>query len=570
MGHSTNLRQRVPAECEAREYGFVILGSLVALALTSIPYVVGASLSGDGRVFGGFVYAVGDCYSYLAKMRQGAEGAWLFHIPYTPEAHPGALFFLFHLLLGKIAALLPGDDLTQRLVWIYHAARWIFGVGLLTTIYHFLAVLTGRVRIRRVAWSMIAFGGGLGWLLVALGRPGWLGSMPLDLLLPEAFTFLVLFAFPHIALARTLLLWGLLALVRSWDLLGVDSSAMRSRESAAPPPAGGNAGRVQWRAAGLAGLLWLGMGLVVPFYIAVAWAVVGAAWVFLSIRQGRPCWTRAAEPLVAGLISAPVVLYSAWRFSSHPVYATWAAQNQVLSPHPLHYLAAFGVPLALALTALPTAWRSRRPAWLAIAWVAVVPLLVYLPFNLQRRLVEAVQIPLSLLAAIGLTRIADSGPSRSGWKSRVALCAVLFTMLPTNALLIGGTVVTLRGQPSPVFRDRDEIGAMDWLAPRVRPTDVVLASFETGNYLPARVGARAFLGHGPESVRETEKRAEVNEFFEATTSDAWRRDLLKRYGVDYVLWGPAERALGGFQPVEAPYLRERHQEGHYIVFEVAL
>ena len=94
-----------------REYGFVLILGIIALIVTSIPYVLGAGLATGDRVYGGFVYAIEDCYSYLAKMRQGAEGAWLFRIAYTPEPHRGALFFPFHLLLGKVAALLPGSDL---------------------------------------------------------------------------------------------------------------------------------------------------------------------------------------------------------------------------------------------------------------------------------------------------------------------------------------------------------------------------------------------------------------------------------------------------------------------------
>ena len=203
--------------CSAREYGFVLICGVVALAITSIPYVLGAVLATESRVFGGFVYAVEDCYSYLAKMRQGAEGAWLFHIAYTPEPHMGTMFFLFHLLLGKVAALLPGGDLTARMVWVYHGARWVFGLGLLLTVYRFLAAFTERVGVRRLAWLLVTFGGGLGWLLVALGQPDWLGSMPLDFILPEGFTFLVLYAFPHIALARTLLLWGVLSLLQAWE-----------------------------------------------------------------------------------------------------------------------------------------------------------------------------------------------------------------------------------------------------------------------------------------------------------------------------------------------------------------
>ena len=173
--------------CHSREYRFVLALSILALAITSVPYVLGAASATQDRLFGGFVYAIEDCYSYLAKMRLGAEGAWLFRIAYTPEPHRGALFFPFHLLLGKVAASIPVGGLTTRLVWVYHSARMILGLTLLLTVYHFLAVLTERVAVRRLAWLLVTYGGGLGWLLVVLGQPGWLGSMPLDFILPEGF-----------------------------------------------------------------------------------------------------------------------------------------------------------------------------------------------------------------------------------------------------------------------------------------------------------------------------------------------------------------------------------------------
>jgi hypothetical protein len=546
-----------------REYRFVLVGSFIALAVTSAPYVLGAALATDQRVFGGFVYAVEDCYSYLAKMRQGAEGAWLFHIPYTPEPHPGALIYSFYLLLGKIAGLLPGRDLTLRMVCVHHIARAILGLGLLLTVYRFLAAFTRRVIVRRLAWLMVTFSGGLGWLLVAMGRSDWLGSMPLDFILPEGFTFLVLYAFPHIALGRTLLLLGILSLLQVWQPNHRVDSALHGSDFASHSQ---GSGAIKWGV--LAGLLWLLMGLIVPFYVAVAWAVAGAACAALALREGQLLSLKTWAPALAVITSAPIVLYSAWRFTSDPIYGTWAAQNRVLSPHPLHYLAAYGVPLALAALAARDAWRGERPTWLALAWVGVVPLLIYLPFNVQRRLVEGVQVPLSLLAAIGLTKIADAQPRISSLRSRLAVGMVLVGLLPTNVILIAGSSMALRGQPTPIFRDVEEVAALDWLSRRVDPHDVVLASYGTGNYLPARVGARAFVGHGPESANAEQKRALVASFFRETTDDLWRRRLLMEYGVDYVFWGPKERNLGAFEPGGADYLQPVYERNGYLVLEV--
>jgi len=529
------------------EWRWVLVIGLVALAMTSVPYLLGWSLETPERVFSGCVLLIDDCTSYLAKMRQGAAGAWLFHIAYTPEPHPGALFFPFHLLLGKVAALVPGGDLTARLVWVYHAARVVCGLVLLLTVYRFLAEFTGQVALRRLAWLMVTLGGGLGWLLIALGQPNWLGSPPLDLYLPEGFAFLALYGFPHIAAAQSLLLGGILFLVRAWR----------------PAYATRNTQRV-FRVAccvSLAGLAWLLMGLIVPFYVPVAWAVTGAAWLALGLRQRRLPWREGLLAGGAALVAAPIVVYSGWMFATNPVYATWAAQNQILSPHPLHYLAAYGAPLVLAGLAARKVWREEKMGWLLLAWVGLAPVLAYLPFNLQRRLVAGVQVPLSLLAAMGAM------PSRH-LAQRCLAVALLATMLPTSLFLVASTSAWMFDTPPPAFRDAAEVAALDWLSGQVQSEDVVLAAYDTGNYLPVRVVARLFLGHGLETVDAQEKEVLLAHFFDAATDDAWRRHLLAQYGVGYVFWGPAERALGGFDAGHVPYLKQLYSAGGYTVFEV--
>jgi hypothetical protein len=559
----------------AREWRLVLALSLVALLITSVPYALGAALATEDHLFGGFVYGVEDGYSYLGKMRQGAEGAWLFRIAYTPEHHPRTLMFLFHLLLGKVAALIPGGaDLTTRMVWVYHGARWIFGLILLLTVYRFLAACTDRVAVRRIAWLLVTFGGGMGWLLLALGQHDWLGTMPLDFILPEGFAFLVLYTLPHLALAQTLLLLGVLRLTRAWRTCPkseVRSPASTSRTTHHVSRITHYVLRITYYVlrtpslnnALLSGLLWLAMGLIVPFFVGVAWAVMGAAWLVLAIREQRVPWREAMLFGIAALVAVPAVAYSAWIFATQPVYATWATQNRVLSPHPLHYLAAYGAPLALAVVGARHAWRHEKLGWLALVWVGLAPVLAYLPFNLQRRLVAGVQVPLSFLAAVGVSRLRWSGLAR-----RAFVVALLVALSLTNGLLVAGNCLLLPERPAPIYRDAEEVTALDWLGERVDPDGVVLAAYETGNYLPARVNARVFVGHGPESVHADEKRALVGRFFEAATDDAWRRRLLAEYGVDYVWWGPAERALGDFDPAEAAYLRPIYDAEGYAIFEV--
>ncbi|MEA3341563.1 MAG: hypothetical protein U9R15_16485, partial [Chloroflexota bacterium] len=409
---------------------------------------------------------------------------------------------------------------------------------------------------------------------VVLGQSNWLGTPPLDFYLPEGFAFLVLLGFPHIAAAQSLLLWGLLFLLKAWQaspMSNVQCPMSKSRFTF-------YVSRSTFHAAS-AGVCWLLMGLIVPFYVPVAWAVAGAALLALRKKPGfcqKPGfsvpWREGLLAGLAALLSAPVVAYSAWVFTSDRVYATWAAQNLILSPHPFHYLSAYSAPLLLAAFAARAAWRDEGTAWLPLAWVAIVPLLVYLPFNLQRRLVAGVQVPLSLLAAWGAARLWRKSTIQHRLFRvtirRWLVVALLATMLPTNLILLTGSSAWMFARPTPIFRDRAEIAALDWLAGQTDLSDVILTARDTGIYLPVRASARVFVGHGLETVDVDAKEAMVARFFSAPADDAWRQWLLKEYSVDFVFWGPVERALGDFDPGRTAYLRPIYNTSGYSIFEV--
>jgi len=389
-----------------------------------------------------------------------------------------------------------------------------------------------------------------------LGQSNWLGSAPIDLYSPEAFTFLVLYAFPHIALARTLMLLGLMAL---W---GNQPSAASTRQSV------------------LAGLCWLGMGLIVSFYVAVAYAAAGAGFIAVSIARRRIEWREVRALTIAGLISAPTVIYSLVVFSVDPVLAAWSAQNIVLSPHPLHYIVGYALVGGLAILGVFFVRRINLQSRNLLGWLIIVPFLLYIPFNLQRRLIESWQIPLAFFAASGLVyrvlpawrksrlvrRLSQSPRySARGLRSWLLASLVLFSSA-TYVLLLVEQSTRLIARTPPSFRDGGEVEALAWLDRRVTYEDVVLASYDTGNYLPAQVGARVFLGHGPETVHSDDKRKLVAMFYDGSTSDEWRRQLLGNGSISYVFFGPLEKQLGNFDPSHADYLSLEYDQAGYQIY----
>lgn len=518
------------------EVRWVLIASLAVLLFASLPTLYAWSLADADHVFTGFVYNVEDGNSYLAKMRLGARGEWFFHLFYTSEPHDPALAFPLHILLGKLAAATG-----LSLVLTYHLARVVLGLVLLWTVYAFAAEFTPDVTVRRLAWAMVAVGSGLGWLWLLLGRSEWLGAMPMDFWVPEAYVFLVLYNLPHLALAEALLLATFLYAHRALAGRGFRSSLA-------------------------AGLALSVAAWIVPFYAGIPATVLGACLVLLAGRKRRIPWHEIGLCAVIGLLALPPAIYNAWVFTTNPAFRLWAAQNQILSPHPLHYLAGYVLLLVPAIGGAIHLLRQRDERWgLPIVWVLIVPCLLYLPFNLQRRLVSVVQVPLALLAATGLERWLSriSGPGR-GWL-RTAYVGVLSL---SNVLLVIGSLGFVQQRPEPVYRPAAEVAALIWLGAHSQPDETVLSSPEVGNVIPAWTDLRVFVGHGPETLHHAAKREMVRRFFDPATDDAWRQQMLREYNIEYLFYGPQERALGDWSPDAASFLYPIYRRAGYTVYRV--
>jgi hypothetical protein len=519
--------------------------AVVVMLVTTIPYFLGYFSQGDSWHFTGFVFGVEDGNSYIAKMLRGASGDWLFRTPYTALPQRGVLAFLPYLLLGKLTSP-PGQHI--ELVVMFHYFRVGAGVLAIVASYDFLCLFVEKARWRRWGVVLASLGGGLGWVLVLLGQGDWLGSLPLDFYSPETFGFLALYGLPHLALARALLLWGLRVYLRP-DLIRYP----------------------QW-AGWITGALWLLMGLMQPLTILIGWAVIGSYLLLLlgvqlwgRWKQGQTDWESwfpwLWRTVQVGLVSAPLAGYTAWAFGTDPVLKQWTAQNLLPSPPPGHYLVAYGLLLPLALIA---AWRlfkaGKSYRWLLLSWSILLPFLVYAPYPLQRRLAEGYWIALIALALLAL----DGIPKRAGtW-----LQGLLVLTLPTTLLLFVGGIQVARQPAKPVFRPVGEVAAFHFLAEDTRGEAVVLASYQTGNVLPAWAPVFVVIGHGPESVGLSELRPEVERFYQADTPEEERKALLDAYDVDYVFWGPAERALGEWNPNENSDLQVIYDQEDYAIFAV--
>jgi hypothetical protein len=509
----------------------IVLGALVLL-LTSLPYIVGFAAQTPDRVFDGAVYGLSDYHSHLAKMQQGLRGEWLWRSLFTFEEQQGGLLFAFYTGLGQLARLTG-----LSLPLIYQLARVVCGALFLWATYRFIAAFEAPSIVRRAAFALAAFSSGLGWLtqIIAPVSPG--GISPIDFWLVDANSFFSIMLYPHFSAAMALLLVMYRRLVSE------------STDSA------------YWRDAVYGFLLTL----IHPYAIAIVAGpaiAFGAAQVWRR-RSSKPWWARVAALCIG---AAPPLIYSFVTLYGQPAFRAWTAQNVTPSPPPMYYVSGYGLVLALAVIGARRFVREQGDrARLVLIWIFFVTVLAYAPVGPQRRFIEGMHVGLCLIAAYGLWSLAERIAQRVRFVA-VTLTIVLAAM--SNVYMVLSYTMGASMRNAAFFHDGDVIAAIDWLGAHTRWDETALASEATGGVLAAWIGHRVVLGHPIETLEYPARVKDVAEFFGDRLNDAGRIAMLDRLGVQYVIAGDAERALGGFDPGDADYLSKVFEVGGESVYQV--
>jgi len=510
----------------------------ILVLITSFPYFLGFANPDSDWVFSGFVFGVNDGNSYIAKMLSGSYGAWFFKTPYSSMDQRGVIAYLPYLLLGKLAS---GEAHYLQLLMIFHLLRMVSIPLLILATYQFVSLFIESTSWRRWTTILVTCGGGLGWVLVLTGNSSWQGDLPLEFYSPESFGFLSVYGLPHLILARFVLLTGMVNYLR-----------------AAESPRRG------W----IAGVCFLVLPLIQPLSIVTAFAVIGVHQLIIlalfikrrSLEAWKP-WLMAA--MRSGVLALPLVIYLGISFTQDPFLIKWTNQNRILSPHPAHYLFAYGILLIPMIAGIRNRLRLQRiSTLLPLSWILAFPFLAYAPHNLQRRLPEGIWIVVALFAAIGFSEWKIERRVFKLWSPRVVL---ICSMLSSVVLILGGVRVAMTPE-APVFRPAEEVDAYIKLAEIVEPGSVVLTGFDTGNVLPAYAPVFVVIGHGPESADLELLEPQVEAFYQGLLDESLANSLLDDWNVDYVWFGPREKLPGTWHPSLGLGLEIVLESGQYVLY----
>lgn len=488
---------------------WVILG--LFLLLISIPYIYSWFLAGNDRVFGGFLLNPIDGNSYFAKMMLGWTGQWEFHLLYSSQYGDGSPLFLFYIFLGHTARWFG-----LSIPLVFQIARLIGAISLFFAGYHLSLSLFPQSEV----WAkrlllLLTFGSGMGWILLTTG------SITSDFWVAEAYPFLSAYSNPHFCFGLAISIEILLRYRSVRDLNTVV----------------------------LIGFLALLESVIMPFEVILCGAIGGLLFLVDVVRKKAISWKWL---LAVGIGGGIFVLYQYYITSQDALLNAWNAQNNTASPAIWDFILSFSPVLILAGIQLCRKKDTNSPIQeIMAAWIVAAFILIFIPFNLQRRFLLGFYIPCATLAVMFVHDLFMNKPKQFKW----LYPTLLALSLPTNLLVITAGMNPQNISDSVIYPSRDLLDGLTWLRDNVTDTAVALSHSDVGLFVPAYSGMHVVYGHPFETIHAEETELLVNDIYAGSYSNEEVTEILEGWNVDWVIIDQsnpnfeAQLIYSGWQPV---------------------
>jgi len=502
-----------PSPIRRIEWLIVAGCSAALLILAAAPVVDGYLQARPGTEFSGFVGMYHNDYnSYLAWIRQAADGHTLFKILFTAEPHARRFFHPLFWGMGMTTRVTGVPLIT---VWYgFHAVGCVL---MICGIYAFGARFAGDRTTRVLALILTTTASGFGWLTRPAAYTPWI-ERAIDLWMPEANVFQsAVTSFFTLPIALGLMLWSMI-----WALRYLESGRLRE--------------------ALIGGGFALALVTVHQYDVVTLFAVLGV-WTLLAERKRWP------GMLLLAAIPLPYVAYSVVLMLRDPVLSqvSWTMPVPTVKAH----LLGWGLPLlgALAALSMPRVRRDYRNVRLLAAWLVVNVALLFLPIEFRRKLIWGLYVPICLLATMGA--VAAGRSLLGGLRPRprrlalgaAAAALVVFSAWGSATFYVGLFERNRQFRIGDYLPD-SYLEALAWLDDNARDGEVVLATPGIAALVPGRTGNAVFWGHWAQTIDADEKQRFLLSIFSDATVDS--NDVLRvlqRNRVRYIVADGASAGL---------------------------
>jgi hypothetical protein len=513
-------------------YSFLLIGGLV-----SIPYVWGYLTEPEDYTFTWIIKDRTAWESISDFMNQAQRGEYLFTTHHTSERIPNVFFNPVFLSAGLFSKLLGVSNITGYTILLL-LSTFVFMVAL----YRFLSIYFESEYHKKVAFLIVIFSSGLGyivWIALKLfGSPFFFSEdipmsariFPMDMVASDTNVFLTLHSFNlHHTTALCFILGIFYYFIKSFG---------------------------EKRYMGHATILTFVLGTFHPYDVITIYLAFGF-FVLLNREKTAPY-------LRFVLLSSPPILYTFYVFMISSFSMVKSATWTFFSPNIYSYIIGYGIPFFLAMYYVFKKKEHDKRTQLLILWIAAGLALAYAPYDMQRRFIMGLSMPISILATIAIVNYFPK------WSSGKYLFLLILLLMPSNVLWIAKETYKV-DQHQDLFGEYyyyvhdDDLEAVQWLGKNTEVNDITLTNAVIGGFAVSKISHRVYLGEMSWTAYFSAKNETYYSFWRGEID---RFEFLKGADISYIYYGSKEREIGSFSPETLPYLEKVFENDHVMIYEV--
>jgi hypothetical protein len=523
-----------------RRFPLTVWVYAIVIALVCLtPYFVAQVSTPDGWEYSGALPVPDgvkvDYYSHMAQMWQGSAFDFDNNILFTHEKHAGLPTVQnFYFVLGAIAQITGLSFSTM-----YHVAQFILTILMILAIWTFASRYLKTIGERWVAMFFATIVFGWSWILFFVVPDMTLlpGLTPIELWLSDAYNLLGVMVLPHFPTA---------VILQIIAFLTFDSWLQHP----------------QRRYIVLLTIVLLLDAIIQPHVVLMTFLVFGIMTAYFLFFKRTIGFMHVFWLIPPALAHGGIAVMQYLMIMNDPVWATYASQNQTLSPPPIYYVLGFMpllIPIFLGWRHIVEAIKKDNRWLLPLVWVLVVVVLLYAPFPTQRRYLLGVQTPLAVLAGLGWYKVVMVRITES-WRPFANIPYITAGSLGFLMILVVNVVGlsnprTIKGS----FYLPDEVSASMWIKENTTIDSLILTTFDwdtsgSGGKVVSMTGRRVYIGHWIETKDFDYKRNQLAKFYNPETPDGWRQMFLSSVGVDVIWYDDDVANFGDWLPSDAEFL----------------
>jgi len=504
---------------------------MLILVIFLIPALIGY-LNRD-MVFSGLSATDGN--TYLSFMNQAREGKVLFTNMYTSEEIPYIMFRPTYLVAGWFSFVTKLPNIV-----VYHLLRLIGIVLFIFFLEKIISLYFKNEKERFITLLICIFASGIGFFFKFLTLFGVKQYGSIDLWVTDANNFLILMSHPHTIFSVAFIvasIYYFLKWNKSFKIKNIIFSA----------------------------LFAFILGFEHLFDVITIYLVIGLFMADQFISQKKIDWKKIKHLMLFVFITALPFIYTYIMFTTFPSFSSWNAQNVLDTPKLLHVIFGYGFMffsfIAVLWYSIANHKKIKPETKYALYWIISVLILIYSPFNIQRRFFEGAHIPFGIITGIFLFKTLKPYLNLK-FNKRTAAAIIIFILilvLPTNIYHLFNRTLNLdngRGIfPYSVnnYIYPEEQEALLWLKDNTEPNSVIISAYNIGNYIPRYMNQRVYLGHWAQTIYFEQKSKDIENYFKENKNINLNKQAYVWYGVDEKTLNP------NFQPIGSELVFENEK-----------